>query len=60
MNHKPITAALSDTDTNRRLIAAAQGHKPGRVITHPDGTRYQVTPSGAWLRLTSRRHESTK
>lgn len=56
MNRKPAPA-LTDTEINRRQIAAMQGHKPGRVITHPDGTRYRVTFTGAWQRITFRRHE---
>lgn len=32
--------------------------KPGTEITHPDGTKYVVSPSGAWIRTTARRHET--
>ena len=54
VNRKPLS--LPEIDARR--IAAMQGHKPGRVITHPDGTRYQVTATGAWMRITPRRHEA--
>jgi len=42
-----IEKALKDKDTKSVSI-----HKPGEIITHSDGQRYQVRDNGSWKKLT--------
>jgi len=44
--------ALEDPDTRSVTM-----HKPGEIIVHSDGVRYQVQDNGEWRKLTEEEYQ---
>jgi hypothetical protein len=43
----------------RLHTSSIQGHRPGRTFQFSDGSKYEVTTSGAWKRITKRECEKS-